>query len=82
MPRVGNEDVEDLALLGVTVIDLSEIHVNGSNHTKFADSPEVVQLIGKRLSVDGSMGARNSPGSVVPSLLLLPITVTSATLAQ
>lgn len=82
VPRVGNEDVEDLALLGVTVIDLSEIHVNGSNHTKFADSPEVVQLIGKRLSVDGSMGARNSPGSVVPSLLLLPITVTSATLAQ
>jgi esterase/lipase superfamily enzyme len=82
VPRVGNDDVEDLAGLGVTVIDLSEIAVNGSSHSKFADSPEVVQLIGKRLSVDGSMEATNRTGSLLSSLLLLPITVTSATLGQ
>ena len=81
MPRVGNDDVEVLAGLGVTVLDLSEIDVNGSNHAKFADSPEIVQLIGKRLSVDG-VGTRNDSDSLLSSVLMLPITVTAATLAQ
>lgn len=81
VPRVGNDDVEDLAGLGVTVLDLSEIDVNGSNHSKFADSPEIVQLIGKRLSVDG-VGTRNDSDSLLSSVLMLPIRVTAATLAQ
>lgn len=81
VPRVGNDDVADLAGLGVTVLDLSEIDVDGSNHTKFADSPEIVQLIGKRLSVDG-VGNRKDADSLLSSVLMLPITVTAATLAQ
>lgn len=80
-PFADNEDVEDLAGLGVTVLDLSEIDVNGSNHSKFADSPEIVQLIGKRLSVDG-VGTRNGSDPLLSSVLMLPITVTAATLAR
>ncbi|SDJ41952.1 Esterase/lipase superfamily enzyme [Lutimaribacter saemankumensis] len=81
VPRVGNDDVEDLTGLGVTILDLSEIDVNGSNHSKFSDSPEVVQLIGKRLSVDG-LGNKNASGSLLSSVLMLPIKVTAATLSQ
>ena len=69
-----------LEQFGVTVLDLSEIDVNGSNHSKFADSPEIVQLIGKRLSVDG-VGTRNGSDPLLSSVLMLPITVTAATLA-
>ncbi len=55
VPRVGGSNAEALARSGVTVIDLSQIELDGSNHTKFAESPEIVQLIGARLSVDGSL---------------------------
>ena len=49
--RVGNANAVELAELGVSVIDLSEIEDSTSgSHSKFAGSPEVVQLIGKGLS--------------------------------
>ncbi|MBK0327633.1 alpha/beta hydrolase [Rhodobacteraceae bacterium F11138] len=49
--RVGAADVDKLAKLGVTVIDLSEIEDSASgSHNKFAASPEVVQMIGTGLS--------------------------------
>ena len=49
--RVGDEPGDLLAELGVTVIDLSKVDDTSSlNHTKFADSPEVVQLIGQRMN--------------------------------
>ena len=49
--RVGNSDVEELAEYGFTVIDLSEIENSSSgSHSKFAGSPEVVQLIGLGLN--------------------------------
>lgn len=48
--RVGDADVEQLEALGVTVIDLTTINdPNNNNHTKFADSPEVVQVIGSEI---------------------------------
>lgn len=47
VPRVGAADAEELSELGVTAIDLSEIDdFKTDSHTKFAGSPEVVQLIG------------------------------------
>jgi esterase/lipase superfamily enzyme len=48
VPRVGDADAATLAELGVDVIDLSEIQDGGLHHSKFADSPQVVQLIGNR----------------------------------
>ena len=49
--RVGDEDGSKLAELGVIVIDLSKVDNTSSlNHTKFAESPEIVQLIGRRMN--------------------------------
>ncbi|WP_247653876.1 alpha/beta hydrolase [Labrenzia sp. PHM005] len=49
--RVGDEPADELAKLGVTVIDLTKIDDTSSlNHTKFANSPEIVQLIGRRMN--------------------------------
>lgn len=57
--RAGSFQVTDPALvsklagLNVTVIDLSDVKTTDSlNHTKFAASPQIVQMIGNRLATD------------------------------
>lgn len=56
-PRVGDYgDDEDLASLGVTVVDVSGISSGNSlNHAKFADNPLLVQLLGQRLNEDDDL---------------------------
>lgn len=53
-PRVGDyRDAADLASYGVTVVDLSKEKGSDSfNHTKFADNPAMVKMIGQRLRED------------------------------
>jgi esterase/lipase superfamily enzyme len=54
VPRVGAANAAELENLGLTVIDLSEIDdTNAGSHSKFAGSPEVVQLIGVGLNSAG-----------------------------
>ncbi|KUJ79248.1 hypothetical protein AVO44_08400 [Ruegeria profundi] len=62
--RVGDADVAQLDALGVTVIDLTTVKdTNSTNHTKFADSPEVVQIIGgEMLKGDSLHTAPTDPG--------------------
>lgn len=49
-PRVGQLHADALSDLGVNVIDLSQIKDTSSiAHTKFVDSPEIVQLLGDRI---------------------------------
>ena len=57
-PRVGDYGSDDdLASLGVTVIDISGISSGDSlNHAKFADNPLMVQLLGQRLNEDDMLG--------------------------
>jgi esterase/lipase superfamily enzyme len=56
------KDVADLEKLGVDLIDLSDVSTSDSlNHGKFAASPKVVQLIGKRLQQDRGIATRG-PG--------------------
>ncbi len=51
VPRVGAADAETLAALGVIAIDLTAIDDSTSgSHSKFAGSPEVVQLLGRGLN--------------------------------
>ncbi len=58
--RVGNADSQRLAELGVAVVDLSQIDDKTSlHHAKFADAPEVVQLIGRRLESQGSIATED-----------------------
>lgn len=63
--RVGRADAEELAELGVKVIDLSEVEDSSSGtHSKFAGSPEIVQLIGQ-----GLQDKRFNVSSGTPSLV-------------
>ncbi len=59
--RVGASDSAELAELGVTVIDLSNIDDSKSgSHSKFAGSPEVVQLIGQGLNSSSRFGSKSN----------------------
>lgn len=62
VPRVGAAPLRDLEEFGVTVIDLSAIEDSSSgDHSKFAGSPEVVQLIGAGLNSASRFGDDTSP---------------------
>lgn len=78
--RVGDADPEKLADLGVTVVDLSQVKDTSSiHHTKFAEVPEVVQLIGLHLESGGNLetssGEQNVAANVVQSIANVPISV-------
>jgi esterase/lipase superfamily enzyme len=55
--RVGDDaDADELAALGVTVVDLSATQSGDKlNHAKFADNPVLVQLLGERLRMPESL---------------------------
>ena len=73
--RVGSADAAELADLGVTVIDLSKIEDSTSGtHSKFAGSPEVVQLIGNSLKENNYNKASTQP-SLVEFLSGVPVVV-------
>lgn len=57
-PRLGDySQAADLAKLGVTIVDLSNVRASDSlSHTKFADNPELLRLLGQRLAEDQSPG--------------------------
>ena len=63
IPRVGSSDAEALEEeFGVVVIDLSDIENSDSgSHSKFAGSPEVVQLIGQGLNTASRFGTSAAP---------------------
>ena len=55
VPRVGAANATDLAELGVVAIDLTAIDDSSSgSHSKFAGSPDVVQLLGRGLNNAGT----------------------------
>ena len=55
--RVGDDaNADELAALGVTVVDLTEVKSGDRlNHAKFADNPVLVQLLGERLRMPESL---------------------------
>ena len=57
-PRVGQLSADQLAKLGVNAIDLSQVKDTSSvHHNKFADSPEIVQLLGNRVLAGDTFSA-------------------------
>ncbi len=59
-PRVGQLDATLISELGLNVIDLSQVQDTTTvHHSKFADAPEVVRLIGDRI-LAGDKGAKVS----------------------
>ena len=70
--RLGQADLSQLEGLGVSVIDLSDVKDAGTrSHKKFAESPQVVQLIGRGLQDTKTSGevAGGDPPSL-PSLII------------
>lgn len=72
--RVGATDPDNLAALGLKVVDLSLVNdKSNANHSKFAESPEIVQLIGtginqgNTLSTTGAASSADLIGSLVQS---------------
>lgn len=57
-PRVGDYDKDDdLASLGVTVVDISGLSSGDRlNHARFADNPVFIQLLGQRLNDGDAFG--------------------------
>jgi esterase/lipase superfamily enzyme len=77
VPRVGAANAEELERLGVTVIDLSEIDDSSSgSHSKYAGSPEVVQLIGAGLNSVSQFGSDDTP-AIQQILAVSPIRILS-----
>ncbi len=70
--RLGHANLEQLEGLGVSVIDLSEVDdVGTKSHGKFAESPQIVQLIGRGLQDTNSLGEVAGGETVsLPSLLI------------
>lgn len=85
--RVGAADPKTLAELGVNVIDLSEVEDESSvNHSKFADSPEIVQLIGRGINQGNTLSAREEVGAlqtiaggVLRGVTIIPTTLLTGT---
>lgn len=76
VPRVGAANIEELAELGVIAIDLTEIEDSKSgSHTKFAGSPEVVQLIGNGLNDSRDFDRAQRSRRLGDLLKGIPITV-------
>ncbi len=67
--RVGSADPKRLAALGLKVVDLSTIDdPSNANHSKFADSPAIVQLIGRGLNQGPSLSASGETSSAIPTI--------------
>ena len=65
-PRLGAGDAEDLDKFGIRIIDLTKINDKTSlSHSKFADSPEIVQLIGLKLEEGDSFAPSTSTTGVI-----------------
>ena len=76
VPRVGASNIDELAKLGVIAMDLSQINNSSSgSHSKFAGSPEVVQMIGRGLNTSGRFDRDLRARRLDELLAGLPITV-------
>lgn len=81
--RVGAADPTSLAELGVNVIDVSQINDESNvNHSKFADSPAIVQLIGRGMQEGNTLSAQSGinpaeaiVGDIYRGLTVIPSTI-------
>ena len=59
--RVGAADPIDIASLGLKVVDLSQINDrSSSHHSKFANSPAIVQMIGRGINAGNTLTTSTS----------------------
>lgn len=71
--RVGGADPEELSALGLTVVDLTKVKDDESiHHTKFANAPDVVQMIGGSILAGADRPAREPDAAGLDLATLLP----------
>ncbi|WP_132859290.1 alpha/beta hydrolase [Shimia isoporae] len=76
VPRVGAADSDALSALGVVAIDLSEIDDSASgSHSKFAGSPEIVQLLGYGLNQHAQFDRSHRASSITELIAGIPVTI-------
>jgi esterase/lipase superfamily enzyme len=81
--RVGDDtNVEELAALGATVIDLTDVKaIDSSNHGKFAQlaavGPELRAVLGQGIRAS-SGSSREAAGSTLGAVVALPVTILGA----
>ena len=76
VPRLGAANIEELTNLGITAIDLTEVDDSKSgSHSKFAGSPEVVQLIGNGLNQANAIEGRARSRTLRELIGEVPITI-------
>lgn len=76
VPRVGATEAKQLERFGATVIDLGEVSDSTSgSHSKFAGSPEVVQLIGAGLNSDRRFGDEGRTTNLEDFLVGVPVRI-------
>lgn len=76
VPRVGASDSDALSALGIVAIDLSEIDDSASgSHSKFAGSPEIVQLLGMGLNEHALFDRSHRADSIVELVAGIPVTI-------
>ncbi len=74
--RVGLADLEELTELGLIVIDLSEVEDRDTtSHTKFANSPEVIKVLGEGLRTGNTLETRTDEGFRIADVTNAPTTV-------
>lgn len=72
--RLGDATADELSGLGITVVDLSNVDdFEGRAHSKYAGSPEVIQLIGNSLKANGYNDHQAATLFVTPSQVLTRI---------
>lgn len=83
-PRVGDYgNAEDLAKLGVIAVDLSQVNSGDSlNHTKFADNPVLIKILGERLKQNSSLISSQEEADLRAESLTRSITGTLTSAAE
>ena len=77
--RAGDESADELVALGATVIDLSQVNDKSSlHHNKFADSPEVVQLIGNGVLAGQTLQTAKPGGRLASGLRAIPAAISGS----
>ncbi len=83
-PRVGDYgNAADLAKLGVVAVDLSQVNSGDSlNHTKFADNPVLIKILGERLKQSSSLVTNQEEADLRAEALTRGITGTLTSAAE
>ena len=77
--RVGIAGLEELTDLGVIVIDLSAVtDTDTVSHTKFANSPEVIKVLGDGLRTGNTLETRTNDGFRIADVFSGPATLTES----